>query len=106
MPIKTFVLDTNVLLHDPNALLKFGQHDVVIPIGVLQELDKKKRFSDELGKNARQVIRFITNIKGNLRKGVLLSSGGTFSIYSEKQVVDKKNFPFPIDNNKHQVLTI
>lgn len=104
MPIKTFVLDTNVLLHDPNALLKFGQHDVVIPIGVLQELDKKKRFSDELGKNARQVIRFITSLEGSLHKGVLLSSGGTFSIYSEKQVVDKNNFSFSIDNNKHQVL--
>ena len=96
MLIKTFVLDTNVLLHDPNALLKFDQHDVVIPIGVLQELDKKKRFSDELGKNARQVIRFITSLGGSLHKGVLLSSGGTFSIYSEKQVVDKKHFSFSI----------
>lgn len=104
MPIKTFVLDTNVLLHDPNAILNFHEHDVVMPIGVLEELDKKKRFSDELGKNARQVIRCINGFEGSLLKGVRLSSGGTFTIYSENRPLEKKNFPFSLDNNKHQVL--
>ncbi|HEV3270206.1 MAG TPA: PIN domain-containing protein, partial [Candidatus Rhabdochlamydia sp.] len=50
---KTFIIDTNILLHDPDAIIKFHNNDVVIPLAVLEELDGMKRFSDELGKNAR-----------------------------------------------------
>lgn len=52
MAHKTFVIDTNVLLHDPNALLNFPRHHVLIPVAVLEELDKMKRLPNDLGKNA------------------------------------------------------
>ena len=60
---KTFIIDTNILLHDPDALIKFHNNDVVIPLTVLEELDGMKRFSDELGKNARHVLRYIDGLK-------------------------------------------
>ena len=63
MARKTFVIDTNVLLHDPDAIGKFSDNDVIIPLSVLEELDSMKRLSDELGKNARHVIRFIDALK-------------------------------------------
>ena len=54
---KTFVLDTNVLLHDPRALFGFDEHDVVIPMTVIEEIDKFKKNLDEDGRNARAVSR-------------------------------------------------
>lgn len=101
---KTFVLDTNVLLHDPDAILKFEESDVVMPLVVLEELDKMKRFTDELGKNARQVIRFIDSLKGDLFKGVKIDKGVHFSIYVENKLVEKKGFPLSLDSNKHRIL--
>ena len=59
MTRKTFVIDTNVLLHDPSAIKNFKESNVVIPLIVLEELDGLKRHSTELGQNARNVIRFI-----------------------------------------------
>ena len=53
---KTFVIDTNVLIHDPSAIQKFQDNDVVIPLSVLEELDSLKRHSDEAGKNSRQTF--------------------------------------------------
>jgi PhoH-like ATPase len=104
MANKTFVLDTNVLLHDPQALEKFETNEIVMPLVVLEELDKLKRFSDELGKNARHVIRFIDQLKGDVFKGVKLESGATFSIFIEDKKMCKEGFPLPLDNNKHRIL--
>jgi len=56
---KIYVLDTNVLLHDPQAPLKFEDNVVVIPAVVLEEIDAKKRLQDEIGRNARQVSRLL-----------------------------------------------
>lgn len=55
---KTFVIDTNVFLHDPQALFQFPHHHIIIPIAVLEELDKMKRLPNELGKNSRETIRY------------------------------------------------
>ena len=104
MASKTFVLDTNVLLHDPEAIQKFEGNDVVMPLVVLEELDKMKRFSDELGKNARQVIRFVDEIKGDIFKGIKLENGATFSIFVEDKSIKKEGFPLPLDSNKHRIL--
>ena len=52
--VKTFVLDTNVFIHKPDCILSFRESNVVIPLWVLEELDKLKNFSDEKGRNARQ----------------------------------------------------
>ena len=53
---KCFVLDTNVLLHNPSSLFKFAEHEVVIPL-TIEELDRFKKNNDETGRNSRQVIR-------------------------------------------------
>ncbi|MDJ0651724.1 MAG: PhoH family protein [Simkaniaceae bacterium] len=104
MANKTFVLDTNVLLYDPNALEKFEANDVVIPLVVLEELDKLKRFSDELGKNARHIIRFIDQLKGDIFKGIELDNGATFSVFVEDKTMSKEGFPLPMGSHKHRVL--
>lgn len=101
---KTFVLDTNVLLHDPDAIQKFGDNEVVMPLVVLEELDKLKKFTDELGKNARQIIRFIDSLEGDLFKGVTLENGAFFSIFTEKKEMQRGDFPFTLDSNRHRIL--
>lgn len=79
---KTFVLDTNVLLHTPFALFSFDDNIVVIPEVVLEELDRFKKENSELGSNARQVARIIDGLreKGNLNKGIQLENGGILRI--------------------------
>lgn len=95
---KTFVIDTNVLLHDPDAIKKFKDNDVVIPLMVLEELDGMKRLSDELGKNARQVIRYIDGLKenksGDLHHGVQIENGITVRVHVDMKAPEKKAFPF------------
>ena len=56
---RIYVLDTNVLMHDPTALFKFEEHDVFIPMMVLEELDNAKKGHSEASRNARQVSRFL-----------------------------------------------
>lgn len=78
MAVKTFVLDTNVLLHSAQSIEKFQDNNIVIPMAVVEELDKFKKNSDELGRNARQVIRRLDILRksgkpGQLREGVPLS---------------------------------
>jgi PhoH-like ATPase len=81
---KTFVLDTNVLLHDPLALTRFEDNHVVVPIEVVEEIDRFKRDPSEKGRNARQVSRLLDELreKGNLADGVTLNeaSGGTLKV--------------------------
>ena len=61
--VKTFVLDTNVLLHSSASIGCFADNDVVIPMAVIEELDKFKKNSDELGRNARRVIRYLDSLR-------------------------------------------
>ncbi len=76
--IKNFVLDTNVLLHDPGALFAFEENAVVLPIYVIEEIDKFKREMSELGRSARGVSRSLDELRaqGNLAEGVDLPRGG------------------------------
>ncbi len=80
--MKNYILDTNVLLHDPNSLLRFQDNCVLIPIEVLEEIDRFKRESSELGQNARTVSRNLDALrqKGHLNKGVKLENGGKLRI--------------------------
>ncbi|MDR3608716.1 MAG: PhoH family protein [Oligoflexia bacterium] len=75
---KAFVLDTNVLLFDPQALFKFDNNDVVIPIVVIEEIDRFKREMSENGRHARLFSRLIDGMRadGELSKGVKLPNGG------------------------------
>src|SRR5438105_12282003 len=70
--IKTFVVDTNVLLHNPNAIFLFADNEVIIPFEVIEELDKFKTGNDDLGRNARTVIRHLDKLRqsGKLSEGV------------------------------------
>lgn len=75
---KHFVLDTNVLLHNPTSLFKFAEHEVVIPLTVIEELDQFKKNNDETGRNARQAIRSLDELraKGVLHEGVTWNDEG------------------------------
>lgn len=80
---KHFVLDTNVLLHNPNAIFMFHEHEVVIPLSVIEELDHFKKNNDDTGRNARQVIRQIDRLRtaGRLFDGVPVNDvGGTLRV--------------------------
>lgn len=79
---KVFVLDTSVLLHDPNAIFRFEDNEVVIPFAVLEELENKKRSLDDVGRAARQAIRFLDQLRedGKLSQGVRLPNGGELRI--------------------------
>jgi PhoH-like ATPase len=80
--VKNYILDTNVLLHDPNSILAFKGNNVLIPIEVIEEIDRFKRESSELGQNARTVSRTLDAFrgKGQLNKGVKLDNGGILRI--------------------------
>jgi len=76
---RIYALDTNVLLHDPTSLFRFEEHDVFIPMTVLEELDEKKKGGSEVSRNARQVSRFLNELtlRGNgngIADGLPLSS--------------------------------
>src|SRR3990170_4342162 len=66
---RIFVLDTNVLMHDPTAIFRFDEHDIYIPMIVLEELDAGKKGLSEAARNVRQVSRFLDELMGNAGKG-------------------------------------
>ena len=70
--VKTFVLDTNVLLHSSQCLSAFQDNNIAIPMAVIEELDKFKKSHDELGRHARRVIRALDSLRvqGSLSDGV------------------------------------
>ena len=82
--VKTFVLDTNVLLHDPQSIFKFDDNNLAIPVEVLEELDSiKSEQSTERGRNARRVHRILQELlpdSRSMHEGVELANGGTLSI--------------------------
>jgi PhoH-like ATPase len=79
---KAFVIDTNVLLHDPSAMLRFEDNDVVLPITIVEELDRFKKQPEVTGRNARQASRTLDELRqqGSLTDGVTLDSGGTLRV--------------------------
>jgi len=88
---KYFVLDTNVLLHNSEAVSSFADNVVVLPMTVIEELDKFKKNNDELGRNARNVIRTLDSLRtlGSLGgDGVKMENGGILKI-----TVDKEEMP-------------
>ncbi|HVR76770.1 MAG TPA: PhoH family protein [Acidimicrobiia bacterium] len=89
----TFVLDTCVLLADPQSPLRFDEHDVVLPLVVVEELDRKKTRMDEVGANARSAIRLLEELgasqSGGLRDAVKLPGGGSLRIELNGVVSEK-----------------
>lgn len=86
-PVKNYILDTNVILHDPNSVMNFAENHVLIPIEVIEEIDRFKRESSDLGQNARSFSRMLDALRrgGRLSEGVPLANGGRLRILlSEK----------------------
>ena len=79
---KIFVLDTNVLLFDSQAIYKFGEHQVLIPITVIEELDRFKKDLNENGRNARHFARMLDTLRarGSLSTGVEINKGGRIRV--------------------------
>ena len=98
---KNYVLDTNILLHDPYCLNKFEDNTVWIPHPVLEELDKFKMLSGELGYNAREVIRQLDEMRleENLTEGVKIEGGGCIRLYITDWL-DLTDLPIGWDNKK------
>jgi PhoH-like ATPase len=99
---KTYILDTNVLLTDANALFSFAEHNLVLPLVVLEELDRHKDRQDEVGRNARETVRKITELmKGKeqqLRTGIRIGEGmGVIKVLSENDVESGQEFPVELE---------
>jgi PhoH-like ATPase len=103
---KTYVLDTNVFLTCASSIFEFKNNDIIIPIKVLDEIDKHKKRQDGVGLNARSVIRILDNLrsKGNLHKGVRLGRGkGILSVrgYDVEDIPDGCD----IESADNQIIT-
>ncbi len=106
MSTKSFVLDTNVLLHDPDSIFSFKDNKVVIPLTVIEELDNFKKLNDERGRSARLISRILDGLrgKGKLSQGVALKNGGILVIEMMRQVEFPKEFI--VSKSDHQILSI
>jgi PhoH-like ATPase len=106
MAEKIFILDTNVLIHDPQALFSFAEHRVVIPIVVIEEIDQFKKGMDEKSRNARQIGRYLDSLRttGSLQDGVKMESGGTVQITVNKDVTDTAAKLFFLDRNDNLII--
>jgi PhoH-like ATPase len=97
---KRFLLDTNVLLHDPKSIEVFADNEVIIPIPVLDELDHAKTRPDEVGRNARSVIRRLDELRtlGSLNAGVRLPSGSIIRVELNHRAVLPPTLSDSVDN--------
>lgn len=105
--MKTYVVDTNVLIQAPYAVQCFEEHLVVLPVVVLEELDHLKKAEGERGANARSAIRILENLrqKGDLLKGVPLENGGCLRV--EKNFVDVELPPdLPEEKMDNRILKV
>ena len=107
--MKNYILDTNVLLHDPNSLLNFKENSVLLPIEVIEEIDRFKRESTELGRNARTVSRLLDGFRGDgsLSAGVALPNGGKLRIACQKNGQNGHGLNgFNIDSVDNRILAL
>ncbi len=101
---KTFVIDTNVLIHYPEAIMSFRDNEIVIPLEVLEELDGLKTYPDQRGKSARDAIRFLDSIakKGNLNDGVKLENGSSLRV--SLRLPEKTPPGIELDRNDNKII--
>ena len=106
---KTYVLDTNVLLHEPEAMFRFQDNKVLLPITVIEEIDRFKKEQSETGRNARQVSRILDGLRGGptLVEGVSLQDGGQLQvrIYHERSM---RHLPpeLQVDRGDNRILAV
>ncbi len=84
---KNYILDANILLHDPHSIFHFADNTVIIPVEVISEIDRFKKERTDRGYNARNVVRLLDGLRANssLMNGVALESGGTLRIDCDSQ---------------------
>jgi len=106
---KIFVLDTNVLIHDPNALSRFDEHDVVLPIVVIEEMDKVKRGVDELARNVRDASRYLDELSEqteDLSKGCVLPGGGRLFFEMTHRIADVLPDSLSYSSNDNRIIAV
>src|SRR5690625_803276 len=111
---KLFVLDTNVLLHDPGCLFQFKEHDVFIPMMVLEELDHQKKGLSEVARNARQVSRFLdelANTADSLDQPIALDVNGNrqaqgFLHFQTEALQSELPLKLPVGKADNEILTV
>lgn len=105
---KIFVLDTNVLLHDPQSLFAFEDNEVIIPAVVLEEIDSKKRLADELGRNARSISRLLDGMRvdGRLHEGITLPNGGLLKVELNHRSFMRVQEMFGEMSNDNRILAV
>jgi PhoH-like ATPase len=105
---KIYVLDTNVLLQDPRAMFSFGDNEIIIPAVVLEEVDSKKRYMDEIGRNARYVSRLLDSFRelGQLHQGITLPTGGLFRVELNHSSFHKLQKQFHEVTNDNRILAV
>jgi len=103
---KIFVLDTNVLIHNPQSIFAFDEHRVVIPIVVIEEIDNFKKGVDEKSRNARQIGRYLDSLRtqGNLQTGVPTPHGGTIQITVNNEVTNAASKLLFLDRNDNLII--
>jgi PhoH-like ATPase len=101
-------LDTNVLLQDPNSIFSFEENEVVIPAVVLEEVDSKKRYMDEIGRNARHVSKLIDGLRliGKLHEKIPLPSGGFLRIELNHRSFHELQEIFIEKTNDNRILAV
>lgn len=106
---KHFILDTNVLLHDPQAIFKFSDNTVILPLTVIEEIDRFKKELSETGRNARQISRMIDAFRSTskLVEGVPLQSGGLLKVTIYKAELLQKLPPeLRVDRGDNRILAV
>lgn len=105
---KIYVLDTNVLLQDPYSIYSFSDNEVVIPAVVLEEVDSKKRYMDEIGRNARQVSKIIDSLRetGKLHEKIPLHNGGALRIELNHRSFHQLQEIFVEKTNDNRILAV
>lgn len=106
---KTFVLDTNVILHDSSCIYQFKDHDIVIPIQVLEELDKFKKGNETLNYHAREFVRALDDLSGDqiFDEGTRIGpERSKIIIKLGKAIHENLSLNFSSNRNDHQILNI
>lgn len=103
---KIFVLDTNVLIHNPKALFSFEENRVAIPITVIEEIDNFKKGLDEKGRNARQIGRTLDKLRqqGSLQEGVKTEHGGIIQVVTSCKIEDNAKDVLINDSNDNLII--
>ena len=100
MAKNSYIIDTNVFLHDPHVMGAFKDSEIVILLPVLEELDDLKRHTDERGKNARNLMRTLDALKsqgGDIQKGIVDDNGNTVRVQSVAQSMERGEFPLALE---------